>query len=144
MVHLLVMNEPREDWSRRVELFIAALKLVETLVDRSSPSTLVLESTMARRSIAGALETIKTQSRTFLKLNKANGVTESDDWIYASVEKTVRSVTQAAEKRTSRPVKKQRRLGKEERYVTAMKGFVFGQAPIANKHAFANNKQKQG
>lgn len=46
--------------------------------------------------------------------------------------------------RTARPVKKQRRLGKEEWYVTAMRGFVFGQAPIKNRHAFGNTPEKKG
>ena len=41
-------------------------------------------------------------------------------------------------------MKKQRRLGKEEWYVTAMRGFVFGQAPIKNRHAFGNTPEKKG
>ena len=95
VMHTLVMNESREDWSLRVDLYIAVLKLVETLVKRSSPARLVLEHTMASRSIADALGTIKTQSRVFLRLNSGNGVTEADDRIHAGVEKACRSVETA-------------------------------------------------
>ena len=146
-LHALALNESRDDWSRRVGLYVAATDLASALSARAALAGLVIDPPPhSTRSVADALAVMAAQGRTFAEMceGRIGTMSGADRKVIDAVEATCSKLAGAVEKRTARPARRPRLRGAEARYAAAMRPELFASAPLAREHYFRVSGGKRG